>query len=125
VFASKIATIQNKYADMAIGNITGTNGLNVFVAFGIVWLIGASYFTSKGESFIINADSLGYSVTIFLIFSITCFVLLALKRINVFGGGELGGPVKFRIPLAIMSIFLWILYLILFGLEENCIIKGF
>lgn len=110
---------------MAIVNITATNSLNVFAAFGIVWVIAASYFTSKGESFKISADSLGYSVTIFLIFSLACFVLLILKRTKMFGGGELGGPLKFRIPLAIISVLLWIIYLILFGLEESCKIKGF
>ncbi|VDK29761.1 unnamed protein product [Gongylonema pulchrum] len=33
-FASKVAAIQDKYADSSIGNVTGSNGVNVFLGIG-------------------------------------------------------------------------------------------
>jgi solute carrier family 8 (sodium/calcium exchanger) len=40
-FASMVAARQDKHADAAIGNITGSNSVNVFLGLGLPWLIGA------------------------------------------------------------------------------------
>ena len=40
-FASKTAAIQEKYADNAVGNVTGSNSVNVFLGLGLPWLIAA------------------------------------------------------------------------------------
>ncbi len=42
-FASKAAAVGEKYADNAIGNITGSNSVNVFLGLGLPWLIAAIY----------------------------------------------------------------------------------
>jgi solute carrier family 8 (sodium/calcium exchanger) len=42
-FASKTASINEKYADNAIGNVTGSNSVNVFMGLGIPWLIASIY----------------------------------------------------------------------------------
>ena len=42
-FASKSAAINEKYADNAVGNVTGSNSVNVFLGLGIPWLIAAIY----------------------------------------------------------------------------------
>ena len=42
-FASKAAAMQEKYADNAIGNVTGSNSVNVFLGLGIPWLLAAIY----------------------------------------------------------------------------------
>jgi solute carrier family 8 (sodium/calcium exchanger) len=42
-FASMIAAKNSKTADDAIGNITGSNGVNVFLGLGVPWLIAAAY----------------------------------------------------------------------------------
>lgn len=34
-FASRTAAIQNEYADSSIGNVTGSNAVNVFLGIGI------------------------------------------------------------------------------------------
>jgi solute carrier family 8 (sodium/calcium exchanger) len=46
-FASKIAAKGDKTADNAIGNITGSNSVNVFLGLGLPWVIAAIYWTAK------------------------------------------------------------------------------
>ena len=47
LFASKQAACGDKYADNSIGNVTGSNSVNVFLGLGLPWLIAAAYWTSK------------------------------------------------------------------------------
>jgi solute carrier family 8 (sodium/calcium exchanger) len=42
-FASMTAAKSSEYADSAIGNVTGSNSVNVFVGLGIPWIISAVY----------------------------------------------------------------------------------
>ena len=42
-FASKAAAVNEKTADNAIGNVTGSNSVNVFLGLGIPWMIAAFY----------------------------------------------------------------------------------
>lgn len=42
-FASKVAAIQDKYADASVGNVTGSNAVNVFLGIGVAWTIGNSH----------------------------------------------------------------------------------
>merc|ERR1719230_979114 len=42
-FASKTAAVQDPYADASIGNVTGSNSVNVFLGLGLPWLIGGVY----------------------------------------------------------------------------------
>lgn len=50
-FASKVAAIQDKYADASIGNVTGSNAVNVFLGIGVAWSIAACYHGYHGRSF--------------------------------------------------------------------------
>lgn len=43
LFASKVAAIQETHADNAIGNVTGSNSVNVFLGLGLPWLMAAIY----------------------------------------------------------------------------------
>lgn len=52
-FASKVAAVQDKYADASVGNVTGSNAVNVFLGIGIAWSIGAIYKSWHGEQFIV------------------------------------------------------------------------
>ena len=47
LFASKQATVMEKYADSAIGNVTGSNSVNVFMGLGISWTIAALYWGAQ------------------------------------------------------------------------------
>jgi solute carrier family 8 (sodium/calcium exchanger) len=42
-FASKTPAQGSQYADSAIGNVTGSNSVNVFLGVGLPWVIGAMY----------------------------------------------------------------------------------
>ncbi|CAF1245693.1 unnamed protein product [Didymodactylos carnosus] len=46
-FASMIAAKTSKTADDAIGNITGSNSVNVFLGLGLPWVIAAIYWETK------------------------------------------------------------------------------
>ena len=50
-FASKVAAVQDKYADASVGNVTGSNAVNVFLGIGIAWSIAAIYKAWHGEIF--------------------------------------------------------------------------
>ena len=47
LFASKQAAVQEKYADASIGNVTGSNSVNVFLGLGLPWMIASIYWTVK------------------------------------------------------------------------------
>lgn len=42
-FASKKAAQESRYADEAVGNITGSNCVNVFLGLGLPWVIATLY----------------------------------------------------------------------------------
>ena len=42
-FASKIAATSEKTADNSIGNVTGSNSVNVFMGLGLPWFIASIY----------------------------------------------------------------------------------
>lgn len=50
-FASKVAAIQDKYADASVGNVTGSNAVNVFLGIGIAWSMAAIYHAWHGNVF--------------------------------------------------------------------------
>lgn len=47
-FASKTAAQTSKHADSAIGNITGSNSVNVFLGLGLPWVIASNWYANKG-----------------------------------------------------------------------------
>ncbi|XP_071449593.1 sodium/calcium exchanger 1-like isoform X2 [Hetaerina americana] len=110
-FASKCAAMQEKHADNAIGNITGSNSVNVFLGLGLPWLMAAIYHYSKGGVFAVPVGSLGFSVMVYTCTSLLAVALLLLRRnLSVFGKAELGGPRPYKIGSAVFLVFLWILY---------------
>ena len=50
-FASKTAAIGDDSADNSVGNVTGSNAVNVFLGIGIAWSIAAIYWESQGLIF--------------------------------------------------------------------------
>ena len=53
-FASKTAAIQDETADASVGNVTGSNAVNVFLGVGIAWSMAAIYWASQGEKFVVE-----------------------------------------------------------------------
>ncbi|XP_030626895.1 sodium/calcium exchanger 1a isoform X15 [Chanos chanos] len=123
-FASKVAAIQDQYADASIGNVTGSNAVNVFLGIGVAWSIAAIFHQSRGGYFRVNPGTLAFSVTLFTIFAFICIAVLMYRRRPEIGG-ELGGP---RIPKVLTtSLFfsLWLMYIVFSSLEAYCLIEGF
>jgi len=65
-FASKQAAQESKNADSAIGNVTGSNSVNVFLGLGLPWVIAVIYYQSSGDKFNVPAGNLAFSVIVFL-----------------------------------------------------------
>ena len=78
--ASMTAARNSEYADSAIGNVTGSNSVNVFVGLGLPWVISSVYASSNNQKYVTPPGNLAFSVMLFLITSICCFILLGLRR---------------------------------------------
>ncbi|XP_005157055.1 sodium/calcium exchanger 3 isoform X3 [Danio rerio] len=123
-FASKVAAVQDSYADASIGNVTGSNAVNVFLGIGVAWSVAAIYWHMQGRAFEVPAGSLAFSVTLFTIFAFLAVgVLLYRRRPHI--GGELGGPRGHRILTTLFFFSLWFLYILFSSLEAYCHIQGF
>jgi solute carrier family 8 (sodium/calcium exchanger) len=136
-FASMAAARGDKYADNSIGNVTGSNSVNVFLGLGLAWLISAIYWdptvgvgatdewkarypdiferqVAAGETpggFVVYAGNLGFSVLIFTIFAIIAISLILLRRPN-----ELGGNRPLAFASAGLFVSLWIGYVLVSSL---------
>lgn len=110
-FASMTAAAQEKYADAAIGNVTGSNSVNVFLGLGLPWLIGSIYEAGNGTTYFVPSKSLGFSVVVFIICAVVCIIILMIRRAIV--KGELGGGQVGRTISMVVLIFLWCIYIVM------------
>ncbi|XP_053387424.1 sodium/calcium exchanger 3-like isoform X2 [Mercenaria mercenaria] len=119
-FASRQAALQEKFADSSIGNINGSNAVNVFLGLGLPWLIATIYWEAKGEAFEYPSGSLAFSVVLYLSTAVfTIILLLSRRRIHSwFGGAELGGKVVGKWVSAASLILLWIFYVVMSSLKS-------
>jgi len=116
-FASMTAAEEGKYADAAIGNVTGSNSVNVFLGLGLPWTMAWIYFWAKGERFLVFVGDTSYSVTVFSILAIICISMLYLRRFAL--GAELGGSQPIRGMTSITLVFMWVLYVVLSALKSQ------
>ncbi|XP_050391531.1 sodium/calcium exchanger 2-like [Patella vulgata] len=122
-FASKQAAINEIYADSSVGNINGSNSVNVFLGMGLPWLIATIYWKIKGKKFHVPTGSLGFSVVLYTSCAVFALVILMLRRyLSVFGKAELGGPKVPKIISAVAVFFLWVFYIVLSSLQAQHII---
>ncbi|KAL1496483.1 hypothetical protein AB1Y20_016437 [Prymnesium parvum] len=134
-FASKAAALGDTTADAAVGNVTGSNAVNVFLGLGLSWLVGAvrwqggataewlrrypavaeRYGVRLGDAvgLAVPAGDLGSSVLIFVVCAVTCLAVLQLRRLKL--GAELGG--RWRAPTALFFVGLWVAYIALSTLK--------
>ncbi|XP_021351094.1 sodium/calcium exchanger 2-like isoform X2 [Mizuhopecten yessoensis] len=118
LFASKQAAVGEKTADSSVGNINGSNAVNVFLGLGLPWLIATIYWGVKGERFIVPTDALGFTVVLYTAFAIFTLVILMIRRkFAEFGKAELGGPVRNKFLSAFLILMLWFIYVILSSLN--------
>ncbi|XP_036359788.1 sodium/calcium exchanger 1-like isoform X5 [Octopus sinensis] len=123
-FASKVAAVNDKYADSSIGNVTGSNAVNVFLGIGIAWSIAAIYHAANGSVFRVHPGTLAFSVTVFCVFAFFTTLILVLRRHKKVGG-ELGGPPVYRHVAASIFILFWVIYILLTSLMSYCYIEAF
>lgn len=128
-FASMTAARNSEFADSAIGNVTGSNSVNVFLGLGLPWALAATYWAAKdpdpttglAPDYPVPAGAVAFSVFVFLMVAIICFIILIARRVVI--GGELGGPQKSKAASCAVLIFLWVIYIILSILNGQGIIK--
>jgi solute carrier family 8 (sodium/calcium exchanger) len=123
-FASKTAAIQDETADASVGNVTGSNAVNVFLGVGIAWSMAAIYHEAAGTEggFSVDPASLGFSVTIFCIEAVIAIIALMIRR-NPAIGGELGGPKGAKTATSCLFVFLWVFYVMIAALEAYKVIN--
>merc|ERR1712023_33568 len=112
-FASKTAAVADDDADASLGNITGSNSVNVFLGLGLPWFIAACYWEGKDGAFEVPGGDLGVSVGIFSALAVTTIATLFLRRKYL--GAELGG--KFSKETAVFFVLLWFLYVLMSALK--------
>jgi len=134
-FASKTAAIEDESADNSVGNVTGSNAVNVFLGIGIAWTMAAIFHESgagphtedwqgpnTAHKFIVPVGSLGFSVTVFCVEALLAIAILLLRR-NDPVGGELGGPKIFKTISSALFVFFWCFYVMISALEQYGVIN--
>lgn len=122
-FASMSAANNSPNADAAVGNITGSNAVNVFLGLGLPWAIASIYWQgtfSKGYQ--VKAGPLAFSVVVFLACAVVCFMVLIARR--KFIGGELGGAPGTKYASGIFLFVLWFIYILMSTLQAYKVIEG-
>ncbi|XP_029695770.1 sodium/calcium exchanger 1-like isoform X1 [Takifugu rubripes] len=119
-FASKVAAIQDQYADASIGNVTGSNAVNVFLGIGVAWTIAAVAWRTKGKTFTVDPGNLAFSVGLFTALAVVCVITLLYRRRASVAGGELGGPRTSKMLTSLLFVTLWLIYILLASLEAYC-----
>ena len=124
-FASMTAAKESRYADSAVGNVTGSNSVNVFLGLGLPWVIAIIYEVYVAEnplkSYRYPAKGLDLSVLLFLVCSLVGLVVLVARRIVV--KGELGGSPTGRKLSAIFFVGLWVSYITVSSLYQLEVIE--
>jgi solute carrier family 8 (sodium/calcium exchanger) len=124
-FASRVAIVKDDFADNAIGNVTGSNSVNVFLGLGMPWVIGAFYhqYASSGAGvYIVPAAGLAFSVVVFTVFAVVAISMLMFRRFVL--GGEAGGNKPVAYGFSFVFVFLWLLYLLLSSLYATGQLPG-
>merc|ERR1712186_105078 len=127
-FASKTAAIEDETADNSVGNVTGSNAVNVFLGIGIAWSMAAIYHETgcgddpRGPYFFVPVGSLGFSVTVFCIEAGLAIAILFARR-SAAVGGELGGPKLFKTISSSIFVFFWVFYVAISAMEAYGVIN--
>lgn len=134
--ASMMSARGDTNADNSIGNITGSNSVNVFLGIGLPWSMAAIYWSSMGPTdawkdkykdwlttdvailgnyattggFVVIGGDLAFYTMIFVILACAVLTMLAVRRAVL--GYELGGSKLVAQISGFFSISCWIIYII-------------
>jgi hypothetical protein len=89
--------------------------VNVLLGLGLPWTIACCYYAARGETFHAPAGEVAFAVAVYMPAAIVCLLLLYYKR--VYCGGELGGSGFLRNGVAGLLVVLWIVFLVICGLQ--------
>lgn len=115
LFASRTAVRIDPHADNAIGNVTGSNSVNVFLGLGLPWLMAAIHWTIEGKEFRVPSGDLGFAVALYTAIAIIAIVILLIRRFCA--GGEVGGSKRTALVTGLVLLLLWLLYVLLSALQ--------
>ena len=119
-----MAAINDETADASVGNVQGSNAVNVFLGIGVAWSVAAIYHASKGSQFVVEGGSLGFSVLLFCILALVALSAMMWRRFNRKIQAELGGPQPYKRITSTFFVLLWVTYLIMSALETYCYIPS-
>ena len=142
LFASKQAAIDDKTADNSVGNVTGSNSVNVFFGLGFPWLLSAIVWQARGQwsaadrvkyahlphvlnnfpngAFVVESGDLGFSVMVFVICALITISVVLLRRPH-----ELGGNRTTAKATAALFVGLWFTYVTMSSLATYKAIPTF
>ena len=98
-----------------MGNVTGSNAVNVFLGLGLPWVIATIWKVSEGQRYVVPAGALGFSTVVFLCCALICLGTLCCRRAIV--GGELGGTKKGQWATFALFLSLWLIYIIFSSMQ--------
>jgi len=101
-------------ADASIGNITGSNSVNVFLGLGLPWVISTCYHAVKKTKYTVYSGNLTFSVVVFSAFGLICILTLVMRRVLI--KGELGGSVTSKYLTGAFLVTLWCTNIVLSSL---------
>jgi solute carrier family 8 (sodium/calcium exchanger) len=124
-FASKTAAMQDTYADASIGNVTGSNSVNVFLGLGLPWMLGSIYWHGNPTQewkekypelslvypeggFVVKSGDLGFSVIVYVCVALACVGIIIFRKTK---GHELGGPKAEKYLHSGILVCLWLTYI--------------
>jgi len=146
-FASMMAAKSDTNADNSIGNVTGSNSVNVFLGIGLPWFLAACYWEAfKGAGNEVTNAAWATKITrqypiegpdivaqyptgAFVVvggslaFNTLVFTILALVCLTflyvrrVTLGGELGGPKNLQLMSSAFLVTLWVIYILVSSLQ--------
>lgn len=120
-FASMKAARESNHADAAVGNVTGSNSVNVFLGLGLPWVIAVIYSNGQNETYKVPAKGLDLSVVLFLTCCLIGVGILIFRRCVV--KGELGGSSCGRLVSALLFVSLWITYIVVSCLGQYGVVS--
>mmetsp|Transcript_12870 Transcript_12870/g.25476 ORF Transcript_12870/g.25476 Transcript_12870/m.25476 type:complete len:951 (+) Transcript_12870:264-3116(+) len=133
--ASMMSARADTNADNSIGNITGSNSVNVFLGIGLPWSIAALYWDQAKATdawkaryadwlatpigapymdtgaFVVIGGDLAFYTMIFVILAVSTIVLLFARR--SFLGYELGGTKAMSMFSGYLTITFWFIYIVI------------
>ncbi|RDD46349.1 Sodium/calcium exchanger 3 [Trichoplax sp. H2] len=122
-FASRNAAVHDHSADASIGNVTGSNSVNVFLGLGLPWVLVTTYrqIMFSNSDYAISPGDMQFSVILFTVVAGAGVAILLFRRFVL--GGELGGDIKWQYITAATLVLLWAVYITLASLRAYDVIR--